>query len=458
VWTEEDVNTRILIVEDEGIVAEDVRIGLQRLGYEVTGVVASGEEALASVQAHPPDLVLMDIQLRGGMDGIATARIVRDKYHLPVVYLTAHSDAQTLSRATETEPYGFLLKPFEARDLRSTIQVALYKHGAERRIRESEERYRRLTQALTDYIVTFREAAGGAVETIHSPACEAVTGYTAEELAADPELMVAMVADADRAAVAEQVRRLRTGEKTHPLEYRIRRKDGTLRWVRTTPVPRANSTGSTLATDSLVQDITERKVIEQGLRLTQFSVDSAADGILWTDAGGKVLYANDAMCTMLGYAREDLLHLRMEDIDPHYQGEGWSTGWTELRARRTVQRESLLRTKAGTTVPADLRLNHVEFDGREYNCASVRDTSARRKADEEREELVRELREALARVKSLSGMLPICASCKKIRDDAGYWTQVEAYLMKFTDAHFSHGLCPECAAKLYPEIFGPPEP
>jgi CheY-like chemotaxis protein len=138
------VSAKILVVEDEVIVAEDLRQGLEKLGYTVTGTVGNGAAALKMIAEDPPDLVLMDIQLNGEMDGIHTAGEIRTLMNVPVVYLTAHSDPGTLARAAKTEPFGFLLKPFEERELFSTIEIALYKHGAERRILESEERYRRL--------------------------------------------------------------------------------------------------------------------------------------------------------------------------------------------------------------------------------------------------------------------------------------------------------------------------
>ncbi len=128
----------ILIVEDEWIVANDIKVCLKRLGYEVAGIAISGVEALKKAEKLKPDLVLMDIVLEGRVNGIDAAAKLRSRFNIPVVYLTAYSDIITVDRAKKTEPYGYILKPFDDRDLHSTIEMALYKHTMENMLRESE--------------------------------------------------------------------------------------------------------------------------------------------------------------------------------------------------------------------------------------------------------------------------------------------------------------------------------
>ena len=115
----------ILVVEDEAIVAMDLRDRLTQLGYQVAGAVATGEEAIAKANELRPDLVLMDIHLRSTMDGITAADEIRRRSAIPVVYLTAHSDEATLQRAKVTEPFGYILKPFEDREIETTIEIAV---------------------------------------------------------------------------------------------------------------------------------------------------------------------------------------------------------------------------------------------------------------------------------------------------------------------------------------------
>lgn len=131
--------TRILIVEDEMIVAEDLACKLGQLGYEISGTTRYGEDAIIQSRELRPDLVLMDIQLAGTINGIEAARIIGLEYDLPVIYLTAHSDRATLEQAKMTESFGYLLKPFDDRVLGIHIEMALYKHQAERKLRQAHD-------------------------------------------------------------------------------------------------------------------------------------------------------------------------------------------------------------------------------------------------------------------------------------------------------------------------------
>jgi DNA-binding NtrC family response regulator len=120
---------RIMIVEDESIVALSLEFMLQQMGYQVPAVVASGEDALERARETKLNLVLMDISLAGPMDGIETATLLRDEHALPVVFLTAYSDTSTLERAKRAEPYSYLVKPIQPKDLYATVEIALYKHA-----------------------------------------------------------------------------------------------------------------------------------------------------------------------------------------------------------------------------------------------------------------------------------------------------------------------------------------
>lgn len=128
------VQPRILVVEDEGIVAKSIKDMLTRLGYEVPAIAASGEDAIKRAAEHKPDLVLMDIVLRGTVDGIEAAKEIRARFDIPVIYLTAYADDTTVSRAKMTAPYGYLVKPFNERELHAALEIALYKHWMEREV------------------------------------------------------------------------------------------------------------------------------------------------------------------------------------------------------------------------------------------------------------------------------------------------------------------------------------
>ncbi len=142
----------ILVVEDEEIVAFDIETTLSSLGYNVSAVFATAEEAIAQIKTSPPQLVLMDIMLKGEINGIQAADIIRQHCHIPVVYLTAYADLNTLERAKITEPYGYLLKPFEERELLTTIEIALSRHQAEARLHQALLKEQELNQLQANFI------------------------------------------------------------------------------------------------------------------------------------------------------------------------------------------------------------------------------------------------------------------------------------------------------------------
>jgi PAS domain S-box-containing protein len=129
---------RILIVEDERIIAEDIRKSLQALQYTVEAVTATGEEAVTKADERRPDLVLMDILLAGKMNGIQAARQIHDQFHIPIIFLTANANQAMVEEAKKAEPYGYILKPFQDQELESVIEMACYKHAIEDRLRESQ--------------------------------------------------------------------------------------------------------------------------------------------------------------------------------------------------------------------------------------------------------------------------------------------------------------------------------
>ncbi|OFZ56696.1 MAG: hypothetical protein A3D92_00320, partial [Bacteroidetes bacterium RIFCSPHIGHO2_02_FULL_44_7] len=124
----------VLVVEDESIVSKDIQHSLKKLGYNVVGASATGELAIELAATEHPDIVLMDIMLKGEMSGIQAAEKIKENHSIPIIFLTAYADESTLSKAKVTEPYGYILKPFKEIDLHTTIEMAIYKHGKEQEI------------------------------------------------------------------------------------------------------------------------------------------------------------------------------------------------------------------------------------------------------------------------------------------------------------------------------------
>jgi PAS domain S-box-containing protein len=143
----------ILVVEDEFITGADIQNNLRETGYDVPFVVDNGKDAITKAGELHPDLVLMDITLKGEMTGIDAAAQIRDRYGIPVIFLSAHSDDTTVTRALESEPFGYIIKPFEARDLKIRIGIALYKHAMDNALKERESTINALLNTIPDALV-----------------------------------------------------------------------------------------------------------------------------------------------------------------------------------------------------------------------------------------------------------------------------------------------------------------
>ena len=177
------VDERILIVEDEIITADDIRESLLDMGYSVLDIVSSGEEAIEKLEKYNPDLVLMDIMLEGAMDGIETANHIRSHFNIPVVYITAYADKEIMERAKVTEPFGYILKPFNERELQINIEIGLYRHKMERRLRESEQWLSSILENLGEAVIATDK--NGIIKFMN-PFAEAITGWKWEDASGKP--------------------------------------------------------------------------------------------------------------------------------------------------------------------------------------------------------------------------------------------------------------------------------
>ncbi|HEV8514147.1 MAG TPA: response regulator [Cyclobacteriaceae bacterium] len=173
----------ILIVEDSFIVAYHLQVTLESEGYQVLEKCDSGETAVQFVESQRPDLVLMDIMLNGKMDGIDAAAILKSKFNIPVIYITALTDKGTIARAKVTEPYGYLTKPFEDREIFTVIEMALYKHDIESRLKQSEEKYFSTINSISDAVVAINKDFN---ITYVNPSGSGITGWAMNEAIGKP--------------------------------------------------------------------------------------------------------------------------------------------------------------------------------------------------------------------------------------------------------------------------------
>ncbi|MEM8502193.1 MAG: response regulator [Cyanobacteria bacterium P01_D01_bin.1] len=169
---------KIMIVEDESVISLDIKNSLTRLGYEIAGIAASGDDALAKIQSSRPDLILMDIHLKGAISGIEVSRKVKENFQIPIVYLTANADSRTFKEANQTDPYGYLIKPFVERELEIAIEIALHKHEQEQIIRSSERWYATAFQLLSEAVIA-TDQQGDVV--FMNALAESITGWALTE-------------------------------------------------------------------------------------------------------------------------------------------------------------------------------------------------------------------------------------------------------------------------------------
>ena len=303
---------KILIVEDERIVAKELRGRLESLGYSVSASISSGKEAIQKAEKSRPDLILMDVVLKGDMDGIETAELL-GQYNIPVVYVTAHADEKTLERAKVTEPYGYILKPINDRELHATIEMALYKHEMEEKLREHEKRLEKSEQKVRNLFENtilgiYRATPTGRI-LMANPAFVRMLGYSSfEELAQTSSGKKGFEPEYPRSVFKKRIER---EGQIIGLESVLTKKDGTPLYVRENARAVYDDFGTILYYEGTIEDITDRIKAEEQLKESEEKyrtiVELAPDGILTTDFKGIVTSCNTAFSKLTGFSKEDIL-------------------------------------------------------------------------------------------------------------------------------------------------------
>ena len=266
--------TKIMIVEDENIVALDIQNRLGKLGYQVAGRAATGQEAINMAAEIRPDLILMDIRLKGNIDGITAAEEIRAHLDIPMIYLTAYSDETTLQRAKITEPYGYLLKPFEDRDLQTTIAMALYRHQIERELRESQRWLATTLRSIGDGVIATDWQ--GRLKFMN-PMAEALTGWSqAEALGQPAELVFNIINSKTRQRVVSPIGRALQEGRVVELEDNVLlvTKSGAEIPIDDSAAPIWDDKGNIDGAVLVFRDIAQHKHAEEKLR--QFALEVQA--------------------------------------------------------------------------------------------------------------------------------------------------------------------------------------
>jgi PAS domain S-box-containing protein len=256
----------VLVVEDERVVAKDLQRTLTRLGYRVPLTVASAEDAVRSVALECPDIVLMDVRIRGELDGIETARILKNRFDVPVIYLTAYADAETVRRAKSTEPLGYLLKPVKLDELRSTVEVALHKHEMDRRLRERERWFSTTLRSIGDAVVS--TDASGRV-TFMNPVAETLTGWsTTEARGRHVSEVVNLVDEKTQKKLDDPITTaLKSGRIMH-VDGSLVAREGHQRAIADSAAPIVDDDGSTVGAVIVFRDVSEQRKVQHDLELT----------------------------------------------------------------------------------------------------------------------------------------------------------------------------------------------
>ena len=256
---------QILIVEDDGIIAKDIQNTLEGLGYAVAAITSNAEGAIEKAAETQPDLVLMDIMLEGDMDGVEAAEQIRDRFGIPVVYLTAHADEKTLHRAKTTGPYGYILKPFNEMELHTNIEIALYKSGLEKKLKENEQLLATTLRSIGDAVIT-TDVNGSVI--FMNPVAESLTGWRQKDAVRRPLKDVFNIIDEHTGEQIEDpvTRVLRDGVAVGLANNTVLiARDGTKRSIDDSGAPIKDCKGNIMGVVLVFRDITEKRRAEREL-------------------------------------------------------------------------------------------------------------------------------------------------------------------------------------------------
>ncbi|MBT4285991.1 MAG: PAS domain S-box protein [Deltaproteobacteria bacterium] len=304
---------RILIVEDEAIIAMEIENQLQSLGYEVISIVDTGEKAIAKAEVDKPDLILMDIRIKGEMDGIDTAEVIRNRFGIPVIFSTAYLDENRIERAKITMPFGYVLKPIQERDLKVTIEMALYVSKADIERKKVEEKLRKSDslhkEAQTVAHIGHWELDSPTGTPIWSNEVFRIFGLDPEADAPSFSEHRNIIHTEDWPSLEKSIALLNEDGTPFNLQFRIFRSDGKIGWMHAIGTAEINSVGGVTRMFGTAQDITELKKAEELLQKSEEKYRSVVDNVneaIFVAQDGKLKYFNSKTIELLEFAENKL--------------------------------------------------------------------------------------------------------------------------------------------------------
>lgn len=434
-------DAHILVVDDEPSIVRLLTRGLASSGYtQVTGM-SDSTQVLPYIDDNAPDLIVLDLSMPG-LDGFEllaqiAAKLPEDTF-LPVLVLSGLHDQASKERAFGAGAKDYLTKPVELSEfllhvdsLLETRFMSVRLHEAQSAMervigRQAEELYQSDTarkrtaeellasefklRTVADFTYDWEYWLGNDKRFIWmSPSVKRITGYSVDDFTADPGLIETIVHPDDRAAVSAHLNEALDDDPAQ-LDFRIVTRSGEVRWMAHWCGEVVDKAGRRLGRRGSNRDITDRKTAEELLRLTQFSVERAADSVFWLDSEGRVLYGNEATSRDLGYSKEELLGMTVYQVDPTLFKARYQRSWSRIKTEGTIRYETTHRTKDGRDFPVETMLNYLPFEGREYNCVFARDITDRKKTEQQLEESLTRLRESQATI------IQVLSSVTELRD------------------------------------------
>ena len=383
--------SRILVVEDEGVVASDIERCLEDGGFEVTGVAASADDAVEEASKVRPDLVLMDIRIQGSRDGIETGHILHQQFGVPILYLTAHGDRDTIERAKKTEPFGFLLKPFKPAELTSAVQIALDRARANKELRKREGSFFLALESIPDAVLSVDEQAS--VRFVNRAAA-ALTGWTGGEALERPITEIVTVVNDGRSCEAGPLRALldtaaeNAGAET---EFRILDRNGASHWVAGRAAGMTGVDGGSIRV-VILQEITKRKEMLQTLQRQADLLDQAHEPIFTRHLRGAITYWNHAAEVLYGFSRKEAMGRSVTELLATVHVLGSSEIDISLARDGRWRGELIQTTKDGRQIVVESAMVTVsESNGCTTVLETHRDITERKRVDKEIRRLNAEL-------------------------------------------------------------------
>lgn len=392
--------TNILIVEDENIVAADMEIRLQMLGYSVLGIAVSSAETLTFIEKEKPDLILMDIKLKGKINGIQTAAIIKEKYDIPVVYVTAFADQDNLVRIKETEPFGIISKPFDDKELINVIETAFHKYKIEQRLKESKENLRTTLNSISDAVISTDNESNIIGM---NPMAESLTGWEFSQAEGKPLAEVFNIVDMKtRKKCKNPVDKVLKHGKTVNLSNQtlLISRNGSEYPIADSGSPILDDNGLIKGVVLVFRDVTEeykmqRELYENQERLSAVYDSSPTVIIVSTINEGRIIEVNNAFTRFTGWEAEEAigktslkLGLWAEPAESQRQKL-----IENLKKNGFVRnQEFIFQDSKGNEITGLLSADIIQIGGENYTLVNVVNISERKKIEKEKDKYLCELK------------------------------------------------------------------